>query len=609
MQANLSPAPVISDPDQVLTLLSKLPSLLPRRWLLSHEWLDIVCTLATISDDAFVWNCVFKLLRQASLKPCMWKTFFPLLEEIQRPVPGTIVRETLVLLKKHMPVMLTPVKRALRNLVQSPDVNANEVFWPQFIILVKELTHRRNRITKARILRLFLKHRSLIPWSTYRDSWKRSGSLYLARCGLKPNEYVWGDRNEREIEYVDKLVRCQANELTWIRHLSRSVSEKLRCVVLTMHNASLGASSGWGIPDFREQFCDPITYEEFEKDVQDEKYAFLKTLEDSSEIRTLKNVWVSRLVEPKLGSLLYYLVLSAKIGTFPENALREWQARLRPYLNFEKIKCHLEDTLGLIPIHPAVIELFLTNTMKWAKRILDGWLEWHALLLAILSSGHRYVADGKCQSLVVPWINKFFISSKRKQDIDYLELLIRFILGFVPDTKILFVDDTTKKSDPSLKLALHELNNRLHPISVQGMGVFGNDVHHQKNADFLEKLIRLFKTIPVIIVRPCPSVPRYTSFYELLRKRNTAFLTAENYDSSWKDNLDFLYWGTSVFPLTDAINFDPHFSPVIATRTGPVPFGVYYKTSLLKHSLGLEISRAAPSSLFAEYGYIANILD
>ena len=104
----------------------------------------------------------------------------------------------------------------------------------------------------------------------------------------------------------------------------------------------------------------------------------------------------------------------------------------------------------------------------------------------------------------------------------------------------------------------------------------------------------------------------------LLAKRPQSFLSPAEYDSSWKDNLPFLYHGTQVAPFAGASKRAEQFSPALTTSAGPMAFGIYYRHRLRQLALerlgfAREKSRAddSPSSLhhlWREYAQLANLL-
>ncbi len=609
MLSGADPLYAIDDTEEITTLLQIIPDVIPDNWLESEEWLEKLCTLATLSDNEFVWHCVFIMVRQAVLKPGLWKFLFPFLNEIQRPVTQYIVRRLARCLiqpgRRAFPFCRKSLCRHLFNLCGFH----KKVFWPHMLLLLKELSEKKRSSGNSQTRKIFLRYANSLSWNSCAQSLKAKNSGKCPEFASCEEIYSWGEKKKSKIKFLEALIRYQTEELKWIRELSESASKKLNKTVLTLHNASLGASSSWGIQDFRDQIGDSSTYEEFSREVQEVKKYFLEKLSGFHDLTRLKKLWISRLVEPKLRRMLHYFEQGASIGTINHDAVRGWRKKV-----FSRVGIVIEGNgrgkdLSVLPVNPEVMDIFLELHLQWTERKINGWLDWHALLLSLLSVGNRYLSANKIEAFVVPWTDKFFMSSKRKKDISYLEGILKFVCAFVPETKILFVDDTTKKSDPSLKLALPELNKLLEPLKVRGLGVFDSQENRYETNDPALFVTSVLATHQMVVISPCPSSSDFRSFYNLVENKDYSFLTKENYHSSWKDNLDFLYWGTSVFPLTDAINFDPFFPAYVLTKSGPLPFGRFYKTFLMKHARGIGNPSGPPSHLFKEYGEIAGILD
>ena len=98
------------------------------------------------------------------------------------------------------------------------------------------------------------------------------------------------------------------------------------------------------------------------------------------------------------------------------------------------------------------------------------WADGLILLFALANQGQRMIDSGKISSLVLPWIDKFFISSRRQADSIYLERLFRFVSDNIKKPLILFWDDTSHREAPSLGIALEDMAGRGLPF--RGIGSF-----------------------------------------------------------------------------------------------------------------------------------------
>ncbi len=92
----------------------------------------------------------------------------------------------------------------------------------------------------------------------------------------------WGGERSRKIAFWEKLIENQAGELSEIRRLSREVSSRTGRVVLSWHNASLGAAGGWAFEDFAAQFASPALYSLFVQAVLKEAREIRKSFDISS---------------------------------------------------------------------------------------------------------------------------------------------------------------------------------------------------------------------------------------------------------------------------------------------------------------------------------------
>jgi hypothetical protein len=153
-------------------------------------------------------------------------------------------------------------------------------------------------------------------------------------------------------------------------------------------------------------------------------------------------------------------------------------------------------------------------------------------------------------------------------------------------------------------------------LDFLGLGVYASQ------ADSEEELLETIRTrssrVNLFALRPLTQVHNPLSLDTLLAKRPQNFLSPTEYDSSWKDNLPFLYHGTQVAPFAGASKRTEQFSPAVITSAGPMAFGIYYRHRLRQlalQRLGFagEKSRADDSHsslhhLWHEYARLANLL-
>lgn len=594
------------DVRQLEELLTAFQEILPNDWETRDKWLEGISLLANLADDTYTWLLVLRVIIKACKNPSLWKTVYPYLKEIQRPLSWKKMEEIFLhpALVRNLPRHVVSFIRLLcgRNIETS-----SGIFWPEFLYFLYKISTKKGRKSKKYARFLYLGKREALVWETYERREVALSCSSLGRCADQNFEVIhWGDRELSQIRFLEKLISYQGKELNWVWEFTKKACMDTGKIVLSLHNASSAASSGWGIPDFRKQLEKETLFKSFCTEVESKVSNYKKILHTSSDLRELKELWVQRIVQPKLNQLLFHLKVSEDLDEHEANSWRKWAGEAYPLCNFTSEQEDLERSLSIAPINRRVSKLFLQTHLAWSGKISENWLKWHALLLSVLEVGNRMVSDGRCSYLVVPWINKFFISSRREKDTSYLAILIKMILNFLPDTLIVVFDDTTRLRDPSLKLAIPILQKAVSSYGIQGVGIFGKQGEEKSSEDVKESIGEIAQGNNVLVTRPYRYVRNHRSLNELIMRRDYTFLSDDQYDSSWKDNTDFLYWGTSIFPLTNALNFTADFPPVIVTNRGTLPFGSYYRNQLIFHALG-EKEHHGISPLFKEYGGLANL--
>jgi hypothetical protein len=139
----------------------------------------------------------------------------------------------------------------------------------------------------------------------------------------------WGQRSREEIAFLERLISYQANELVEVFRLARKVSQRTKRVVLTLHNASLGASSGWGVPSFVQQVPAEAEATFFAQVTSlRQKFAASLSAPDRSfprsrphctqqQIDNLFHLWGKRLVRPRLLKNIWELRVSLILNDLP----------------------------------------------------------------------------------------------------------------------------------------------------------------------------------------------------------------------------------------------------------------------------------------------------
>ena len=217
------------------------------------------------------------------------------------------------------------------------------------------------------------------------------------------------------------------------------------------------------------------------------------------------------------------------------------------------------------------------------------------------------IDSGKISSLVLPWIDKFFISSRRRADAIYLERLFRLVSDNIKEPLILFWDDTSHRDAPSLGLALEDMAGRGLPF--RGIGLFdagaeANRSYGAERANAVQTILGKYPEKALFALRPlnenhCPEAYRL-----IFKDLDMGFFL--NYDSSWKDNLAFIYAGTQVYPLLPVQSEMESISPWVSCRGERFAFGAWFRRMLRHISVGKP--EGTCEGLCLEYCSWANLL-
>lgn len=402
-------------------------------------------------------------------------------------------------------------------------------------------------------------------WRTHGMAVTAGPATAFARFSPVMKHLYWGGAGSRKIAFWERLVSCQALELTQIRRLAHDVSRRTGRVVLSWHNASVGAAGGWG-------FENPALGGGNGCEVLKEAARIRKSLDLASAMQ-LWSLRIKRLFGP---------VLSSRESGASEPDKYEWR--------------------GPLALHQ---RLSRPEILAGVQRSGKSWAEGLSLLFALANQGRRMLDSGAVDSLVLPWIDKFFISSRRQADVEYLERLLRFVATNIESPLILFWDDTPHAIAPSLGLALSRMADAGLPF--RGIGLFNASLSEGHGAEREKALSIISEEYPqkaLFALRPmkerhCPGA--YRRIFEELDE--SFFL---NYDSSWKDNLAFLYAGTLVFPLLGTQTEMESLSPWIVTEGKRYGFGAWFRRSLRHVCLGKSHEASSPIDL--KYCAWANLL-
>jgi hypothetical protein len=438
--------------------------------------------------------------------------------------------------------------------------------------------------------------------------------------------HSWGQRSKEEIAFLDKLISYQAKELSAVFRLALEVSRRTKRVVITLHNASLGAATGWGAPSFTHQIPGHTTVQ-FSNRVQSLKREFIAKLADGGrsshfplghslkeQAAELFHLWGKRLVRPQILQNLWTLRISLLLNGLPLDELEQLIGKAKETLHDGDYQRLTEGKgLAITFAPPTVARRQVDQTLSWYSRNKKNYSEKLPLLWALLRTGQEWLRSNRLKYLVLPMVDKFFISSKRDQDLEYLPSLVKLIHHFDHTPLFLFFDDTSRASQPSLQLAIDRWGES---YPFLGLGVFASKRHPSPSN--LETILDNSSKLNLFALRPLTQVHNPLAFDLLLAQRPAEFLSPKYYDSAWKDNLPFLYQGTQVAPFSGKVEQSERFSPFLVTSAGPMLFGTFYRLKLrrlaLEH-LGFIEEGSQPQSdpsplesVWSEYCDLANLL-
>jgi hypothetical protein len=499
------------------------------------------------------------------------------------------------------------------------------------------------------------------------SEWRIHGRAVLSRAANVSEKPVqplrrlyWGGAGSRKIAFWEKLISTQAGELAEVRRLAGEVSRRTGRVVLSWHNASLGAAGGWAFEETAAQFDSPELYGRFVRAVREEAAQIRKSFDFSSAM-DLFDLRADRIFAPKLVRAVEHSQICANFaGLVRKSPLppfgKEGEILGLPLLGEEGAQmgrrgdgetkcshsinapprprvsvsprvcvsssprpgipastCHLFSGAGIRDETewPGALSphqmLAAEQVRAWIDKAREGWTDGLILLFALANQGRRMLDSGKIDSLVLPWIDKFFISSRRRSDGIYLERLLGFVSSNMREPLILFWEDTARREAPSLGLALEDLAGR--GLPVRGIGIFGPGVPEggsfgAERANALQTILDEYPEKALFALRPLNENHCPDAFRRVFKDLDMRFFL--NYDSSWKDNLAFIYAGTQVFPLLSEQVEMECISPWVCAGRKRFAFGAWLRRMLRGILLGDLDGTSCPVCL--EYSAWANLL-
>lgn len=429
-------------------------------------------------------------------------------------------------------------------------------------------TDRIHRLTEGRWLRVC---RAVTAPSHSAGDASATSTYRLARS-------YWGGYGPESIRYLGRLIQLQAREIAAQRDLARRVGAHTGRVVLSLHNATVAAMGGWGFDPLAESFRDEKHRQAFVEEVLEEE-SLLARLEPRSEsaLDDIQRLRMERLVQPLLRQAMRQMDVRCRLDhrlCAEAQRFRETAARFAADAGLCALADSNRHTLpGAVAPHQRTDP---GDLVRWAGDQLHRWKPGFLRLAALLSRGQAMIDRGEISSFTVPWIDKFFISSRRDKDVAYLPAVIRWMEDRGIRPLALFWEDTAHASRPSLQLGLEQM--KAASARFRGIGVFSSDGSKRTEAERI--IIEEHAATSLFALRPRDDGHLSQSFHQLLRDHDPRIFTT--YDSAWKDNLAFLYCGTQVSSLLSPQTEMESYAPWVLVGGGKHPFGAWLRRELRK---------------------------
>jgi len=401
---------------------------------------------------------------------------------------------------------------------------------------------------------------------------------------------------------MERLLDMQAKELSAVRTLAHDVSRTTRRVVMSWHNAGLAAAGGWAFEDLATVLPSPGLWDELRRSAKTraEKLGASDPGQEDGADRLLRLRW-ERLAVPAVRHAVQEVCTLKGLDPAWDHACGRMQTMVTdsmPEIGLsEDLRGEGQAWRG--PANPGQ-RRSLEEVLSWCEEERDSWIAGLRLMVALWLEAEKLLRRGDLESFVLPWIDKFFISSKRLVDRSYLPALVQWIREQGGPPLILFWEDTIHPRRPSFKLALDAM--RAEGLPFRGVGVFDGEGSARWAA--LDTILQTHRHVHLYALRPWDDTHHPGSFHRMLEARDFEFFTT--YDSSWKDNLSFLYVGTQVFPLLSEPGFGEYLPAWVGAWGAKHPFGRFFRWSVRCRSLR-EAACDSGDAFSARYARWANL--
>ncbi len=412
----------------------------------------------------------------------------------------------------------------------------------------------------------------------------------------------WAGLGNLSLSWMDSLVDLQSRELASMREMAHEVSRRTRRVVFSWHNAGLAAAGGWSFEDLQASFPSPGLWEEFSRAVRAREAREATGAGDLRDAaRRLQQMREDRLATPAIRRALQDACSMRRFDPAWEKTCRDARhaaARiLGSYAGADALGLQKHGWPGL---RSPGERRPLRTILAWWEEERKVWSRGLLRLIALAAEAESLLSRGDLESFVLPWIDKFFISSVRLLDSGYLVGLFRWIEQWGISPLILFWEDTIHAKQPSFGLALDAM--RAQGLPFRGIGIFDKEASDRKEA--LVQICSAPRGFALFALRPWDDTHSPAAFHRMLKERDFGFF--DRYDSSWKDGLSLFYLGTQVFPLLSDPGYGEKLPAWAAVGHRKHPLGRVFRHILRKKTLG-GLWRESDDPLSAEYAKWANL--
>lgn len=464
-------------------------------------------------------------------------------------------------------------------------------FYRAFRYFYLLMRARRGFVQSLDMYPIFCRHRPLQRLFGWRPSrWRRVTSGFIKLSEGKGRKKVllscdhlscsldyWNGCGNLRLRWLDRLIDFQAEELRVIRDFCKEVSRKSRKIVLSWHNATLGAIGGWA---FSPTVASVLSGLKKKADLRTLWERNIKLCKSDEELGEALRLFESRIVIPAVRFYIWLEAQCRKIIPEKKPLLERCLNKLcrcSPEWEWIREKLTPDETSASYPFPPLSGDLLKgLRFLGWFEKQRKLWIRGWALYDSLIELGYELLDRREKEHIVLPRIDKFFISTRRTGDVEYLALLVRRLVRRHGDRILLLLwDDTVHASCPSLYLAIRKLLDL--GASARGLGIFANG--KEGNDPEPDDVVKDSERYKVFILRPYERTLK-GAFGEFFHQSDHSFF--QSYSPAWRDGLSFIYSGTAIENFLSLPISSGEYASWVICNGKKIPFGVWFRAILRK---------------------------